>query len=74
MKNKPLDDAEIDRLFLMLKEACDRMPILTLALDDAMKFYADSGRDFFGSVLDVMLAMDLHDAGQAPDWFVEDCE
>ena len=72
--NKPLDDAEIDRLFLMLKESCDRMPHLTLILDEAMKFYLDSGREWVTAVLDVMLAMELHDSGQAPDWFIEDAE
>lgn len=63
---------QIDLAFRRLHDACQRFPVLVDCLDQASKAYRDEGHmDWFTVILDVMFAMDLHDAGLAPDWFVE---
>lgn len=65
----------VDQAFHRLSEACESLPVLVDCLDQAKKYYGEKGHlaDWFSVVLDVMFAMDMHDAGLAPDWFVERC-
>ncbi|MGR3611036.1 MAG: hypothetical protein ACU0BN_19575 [Sulfitobacter sp.] len=65
----------IEQAFHRLSEACESLPVLIDCLDQAKKHYSEQGHSdpWFSVVLDVMFAMDMHDAGNAPDWFVERC-
>lgn len=63
--------AHIDQAFRRLSEACEALPVLVDCLDQAKKYYSEQGHPdpWFSVVLDVMFAIDMHDAGEAPDWF-----
>jgi hypothetical protein len=68
--NEHFSPEQIDLAFRRLDDACHRFPVLIDCLDQASKAYRQDGHlDWFTVILDVMFAMDLHDAGLAPDWF-----